>query len=116
MKNYWKSLSYVEKIRLVVSVLTGLFIFLFIVLNWNEQEIDFIFLKSRMPLSIAIILSIAAGYLLALLMSYRRGVKKEIEYKILKEKVKKLELDSSNQKQQEVNQKDSEENLPETSI
>ena len=63
------------------------FIFLFIVLNWNEQEIDFIFLKSRMPLSIAIILSIAAGYLLALLMSYRRGVKKEIEYKILKEKV-----------------------------
>ena len=49
-------------------------------------------------------------------MSYRRGVKKEIEYKILKEKVKKLELDSSNQKQQEANQKDSEENLPETSI
>ena len=52
------------------------------------NKIDFYLLKSRMPLSIAIILSIAAGYLLALLMSYRRGVKKEIEYKILKEKVK----------------------------
>ncbi len=91
MKNYWESLSNIEKIRLVISLLIGLFIFLFIVLNWNQQDINFIFLNARLPLSIAIILSIGAGYLLSRLLSYRKSVKKDFEYKILKKKIAELE-------------------------
>lgn len=72
MKDIWKKLSPKEKIKFVTSILVGILVVIFATLNWKDQEIHFILRIFKVKLSIAIILSVIAGYLLSFLFSYKK--------------------------------------------
>ena len=97
MKDIWKKLSSKEKIKFVTSILVGILVVIFATLNWKDQEIHFIVRIFKVKLSIAIILSVIAGYLISFLFSY----KKLIELKNENEKLKNSIADLS----QELNRK-----------
>lgn len=97
MKDIWKKLSPKEKIKFVTSILVGILVVIFATLNWKDQEIHFILRIFKVKLSIAIILSVIAGYLLSFLFSY----KKLNELKNENEKLKNSIADLS----QELNRK-----------
>lgn len=97
MKDIWKKLSSKEKIKFVTSILVGILVVIFATLNWKDQEIHFILRIFIVKLSIAIILSVIAGYLISFLFSY----KKLIELKNENEKLKNSIADLS----QELNRK-----------
>ena len=91
MSNYldWTKMSLKDKVKFSTSILCVILFIAFAALNWNSQEIHFIFLKSRIPLTIAIFLSVVVGYLISFLFSYKKIMKKDFE--ILKEKIKLIE-------------------------
>ena len=93
MSNYldWSKMSLKDKVKFSVSIVCVILFIAFAALNWNSQEIHFIFLKSRIPLTIAIFLSVVVGYLISFLFSYKKLMKKDFEIEILKEKIELIE-------------------------
>jgi uncharacterized integral membrane protein len=81
MQEYWNSLSGINKVKFVVSMLIGVMAVVFATLNWNSQEVHLIFSKKQMPLTMLIIFSMIGGYAIAYVFSYRKGrdLKKEID-------------------------------------
>ena len=90
MKEIWKKLSLKEKIKLIGSILVGVLVVIFATLNWKDQDIHFIYKVYKVKLSIAIILSVIAGYLISFLFSYRKINKLENENEKLKDKISEL--------------------------
>jgi uncharacterized integral membrane protein len=90
MKEIWKKLSLKEKIKLIGSILVGVLVVIFATLNWKDQDIHFIYKVYKVKLSIAIILSVIAGYLISFLFSYRKINTLENENEKLKEKISEL--------------------------
>ena len=93
MSNYldWSKMSLRDKVKFSVSIICIILFIAFATLNWNSQEIHFIFLKSRIPLTIVMFLSVVVGYLISFLFSYKKIMKKDFEIEILKEKIKLIE-------------------------
>lgn len=87
MKDIWKKLSIIEKIKLILGIITGIFVVIFATLNWKDQEIHFIFNTLRVKLSIAIILSVLSGYIISFLFSYRKINSLKNENEKLKDKI-----------------------------
>ena len=92
MNNYldWSKMSLKDKLKFSVSIVCVILFIAFAALNWNSQEIHFIFLKSRIPLTIAIFLSVVVGYLISFLFSYKKLMKKDFEIEMLKEKIESI--------------------------
>ncbi len=90
MKEIWKKLSLKEKIKLIGSILVGVLVVIFATLNWKDQDIHFIYKVYKVKLSIAIILSVIAGYLISFLFSYRKINTLENENEKMKEKISEL--------------------------
>lgn len=90
MKGIWKKLSLKEKIKLISSILVGVLVVIFATLNWKDQDIHFIYKVYKVKLSIAIILSVIAGYLISFLFSYRKINTLENENEKLKDKISEL--------------------------
>jgi uncharacterized integral membrane protein len=87
MIEIWKKLSLKEKIKLIISILVGVLVVIFATLNWKDEEIHFIYKVYKVKLSIAIILSVIAGYLISFLFSYRKMNELENENEKLKDKI-----------------------------
>lgn len=87
----WSLMSLKDKVKFSTSIICVILFIAFAALNWNSQKIHFIFLKSRIPLTIAIFLSVVVGYLISFLFSYKKIMKKDFEIEILKEKIKLIE-------------------------
>jgi uncharacterized integral membrane protein len=90
MKDIWKKLSVAEKAKLIISVIVGILVVIFATLNWKDQEINFIYKVYKVKLSIAIILSVIAGYFISFLFSYRKINALENENEKLKDKIANL--------------------------
>jgi uncharacterized integral membrane protein len=90
MKDIWKKLSVAEKAKLIISVIVGILVVIFATLNWKDQEINFIYKVYKVKLSIAIILSVIAGYFISFLFSYRKINAIENENEKLKDKIARL--------------------------
>ena len=90
MKDIWKKLSVAEKAKLIISVIVGILVVIFATLNWKDQEINFIYKVYKVKLSIAIILSVIAGYFISFLFSYRKINAIENENEKLKDKIANL--------------------------
>jgi uncharacterized integral membrane protein len=90
MKDIWKKLSVAEKAKLIISVIVGILVVIFATLNWKDQEINFIYKVYKVKLSIAIILSVIAGYFISFLFSYRKINTLENENEKLKDKIANL--------------------------
>lgn len=93
MKDIWKKLSVAEKAKLIISVIVGILVVIFATLNWKDQEINFIYKVYKVKLSIAIILSVIAGYFISFLFSYRKMKTLENENEKLKSKISNLSED-----------------------
>jgi uncharacterized integral membrane protein len=91
MEKYWKVLSTQDKIKFILSILAGILVVIFATLNWKEAEIDFIFKLIKVKLSVAIIISVVAGYLISFLFSYRKQLKNNDVIESLSKKIEKLE-------------------------
>ena len=90
MKDIWKKLSVAEKAKLIISIIIGILVVIFATLNWKDQEINFIYKVYKVKLSIAIILSVIAGYFISFLFSYRKINALENENEKLKDKIANL--------------------------
>ena len=91
MEKYWKVLSTQDKIKFILSILAGILVVIFATLNWKEAQIHFIFKIIEVKLSVAILLSVVAGYLMSFLFSYRNLLKNNQEIERLTKKIEKLE-------------------------
>lgn len=87
MKEIWNKLTLIEKIKFAISVIAGILVVIFATLNWKDQDIHFIFKVYKVKLSIAIILSVIAGYFISFLFSYRKINSLENENEKLKKKL-----------------------------
>lgn len=87
MKEIWNKLTLIEKIKLFISVIAGILVVIFATLNWRDQDIHFIFKVFKVKLSIAILLSVIAGYLISFLFSYRKIKSLENENEKLKKQL-----------------------------
>ena len=90
MKDIWKKLSVAEKTKLIISIIVGILVVIFATLNWKDQEINFIYKVYKVKLSIAIILSVIAGYFISYLFSHRKINALENENEKLKDKIANL--------------------------
>jgi uncharacterized integral membrane protein len=93
MKEFWNKLPVKEKIKFILSLIIGILVVIFATLNWKDQEIDFIFKIIKVKLSIAILLSVIAGYFISFLFSYKARISKENEIEKLQKKIIKLSKD-----------------------
>ena len=91
MEKYWNVLSILDKIKFILSILAGILVVVFATLNWKEAEIDFIFKNIKVKLSVAIMISVVAGYLVSFLFSYRKQLKNNDIIETLTKKIEKLE-------------------------
>jgi uncharacterized integral membrane protein len=90
MAEYWHSLSTVNKIKFVLSILLGILGVVFATLNWTEQEVHLLVTKAKMPLTLLIIFSIVVGYALSFVFSYRKFRTKDREIEALKRELEEM--------------------------
>lgn len=90
MKEFWDKLPTKEKFKFVLSLLAGMLAVIFATLNWTDAKIHFIFKVIELPLSVAIILSVIAGYLISFIFAYRKQQTDQNEIEKLKAKIEKL--------------------------
>lgn len=81
MEDFWKSQTAANKVKLIFSAILLIVVVVFAVLNWNSQEIHLLFTKKQIPLSLLIIFSVFAGYIISYLFTYRKtkGFERKIE-------------------------------------
>lgn len=91
MKEFWLMLTPWKKFKLIFSTLIAIFIISFAIINWQETEINFIFFKLKISITLLIIVCLLAGYLSSSLFDYRKYKIKEREILRLKDKIKALE-------------------------
>lgn len=90
MVEYWHSLSTINKIKFVLSILLGIIGVVFATLNWTEQEVHLLVTKTKMPLTLLIIFSVIVGYALSFVFSYRKFRAKDREIEVLKKEIEEL--------------------------
>jgi uncharacterized integral membrane protein len=93
MLDYWKSLSANEKFFLVLKFLIGLLFLIFIVRNWQSIEVNLVFFKLSLPLTLVILLSAGLGAFIASFWFIKKINDKNTEIKRLANK--QLELEKS---------------------
>jgi lipopolysaccharide assembly protein A len=76
---YWNNLTKREKVFLILKVLLGLWFLIFIIKNWQETEVNFLFFKVQLPLTILIFLSSVVGALISSIWFYRKLQRKNQE-------------------------------------
>jgi len=90
MEDFWKSLTPMNKFKLVVSAFILILVVTFAVLNWKSQEIHFLFTRKNVPLSVIIIFSVFAGYAISFLFSYRKTKNFERQIRELEDEIREL--------------------------
>ncbi|XOV67741.1 MAG: hypothetical protein ACFHU9_00955 [Fluviicola sp.] len=82
MKEYWKKLSFGEKAKLIFFAICGLLILIFALLNWKVYNLNLIFGKVEVPVTILILISMFGGYAYARIYGWlkSRNQDKEISY------------------------------------
>lgn len=82
MKEYWDKLTLGQKIKLISFAIIGLLIVIFALLNWKVYELNLIFGKVEVPLTILILISMFGGYAYAKVYGFMksRSQDKEISY------------------------------------
>lgn len=74
MSSYWNRLSSLEKIFLVLKILLIILFLAFVVKNWQETTIHFLFFKVTMPLTLVLLLCAVLGAIITSIW-YGRKIK-----------------------------------------
>lgn len=90
-KEFWLTLSPWKKFKLIMILILSIYTVIFAFVNWNSQEINFLFFKPKIPITLLISICLVAGYLFASLFDYRKYKLKENEINELKKQLADLE-------------------------
>jgi uncharacterized integral membrane protein len=94
MTEYWNSLSLLNKVKFVFSIILGIMGVVFATLNWKEQDVHLLFIQTKMPLTLLIIFSMVVGYAFSFLFSYKKFRAKDKEIEALKKENEELKENS----------------------
>lgn len=84
MKDYWKKLSFIEKVKLIFFAVVALLILIFALLNWKVYNLNLVFGKIEVPVTILIVVSMFGGYGYARIYGALKSRKKDKEISFLK--------------------------------
>ena len=90
MTEYWSSLSLLNKVKFVFSIILGIIGVVFATLNWKEQDVHLLFIQTKMPLTLLIIFSMVVGYAFSFVFSYKKFRAKDQEIEELKKELQDL--------------------------
>jgi uncharacterized integral membrane protein len=79
MSEYWESLSGFKKVKLIATIILSIFVITFAIVNWQEIEVEFIFFRLKMYVTLLIIICLSLGYLIASLFEYKYYNQKQKE-------------------------------------
>lgn len=79
MSEYWESLSGLKKVKLIATIILSIFVITFAIVNWQEIEVEFIFFRLKMYVTLLIIICLSLGYLIASLFEYKYYNQKQKE-------------------------------------
>ncbi|MDG1333376.1 MAG: lipopolysaccharide assembly protein LapA domain-containing protein [Crocinitomicaceae bacterium] len=84
MKEWWQGLKNQQKVKYIISAVSGLLVLIFAIVNWKSTNVNLLVTTVRIPVTLLIVLSLAGGFGLATLFDYRKFKKKDKEIKSLK--------------------------------
>lgn len=84
MKEYWSKLTFVQKVKLIFFAIIGLLILIFAFLNWKVFNLNLIFGKVEVPVTILVLISMFGGYGYAKVAGFLRSRKQDQEISYLK--------------------------------
>ena len=90
MTEYWNSLSLLNKVKFVFSIILGIIGVVFATLNWKEQDVHLLFIQTKIPLTLLIIFSMIVGYAFSFIFSYKKFRAKDKEIEALKTELEEL--------------------------
>lgn len=90
MTEYWNSLSLLNKVKFVLSIILGIMGVVFATLNWKVQDVHLLFVQTKMPLTLLIIFSMVVGYAFSFIFSYKKFRAKDQEIVELKKELQVL--------------------------
>jgi uncharacterized integral membrane protein len=90
MTEYWNSLSLLNKVKFVLSIILGIMGVVFATLNWKVQDVHLLFVQTKMPLTLLIIFSMVVGYAFSFIFSYKKFRVKDQEIEELKKELQAL--------------------------
>lgn len=90
MGEYWESLSGFNKVKFVATIILSIFVFIFAIVNWKEIEVEFIFFRLKMYITLLIIICLSMGYLISSLFEYKYYNQKQKEVLALQAELDKL--------------------------
>lgn len=90
MGEYWESLSSLKKVKLVATVILGVFVITFALVNWQEIEVEFIFFRLKMYVTLLIVVCLSIGYLISSLFEYKYYNEKQKEVSALQAELTEL--------------------------
>jgi uncharacterized integral membrane protein len=79
MGEYWESLSGLKKVKLVATIILSVFVITFAIVNWQEIEVEFIFFRLKMYVTLLIVVCLSLGYLISSLFEYKYYNEKQKE-------------------------------------
>jgi uncharacterized integral membrane protein len=98
MRDYWLMLTPWKKFKFIVSIISVIFVVIFAIVNWQEAEINFLFFKIKISITLLIVICLLAGYITSTLFDFRKYKLKDREISKLKLRIKELESSSENLK------------------
>ena len=90
MGEYWESLSGLKKIKLIATIVLSIFVITFAIVNWQEIEVEFIFFRLKISVTLLIIICLAVGYLISSLFDYKYYNQKQKELLALQSELAEL--------------------------
>ncbi len=88
MKEWWDGLSNSQKMKYIISAVSGMLVLIFAIVNWKSIPVNFLITTIRIPTTLLIVLSLAGGFGLATLFDYRKFKKKDKEINTLRTRLK----------------------------
>lgn len=79
MGEYWESLSGFKRVKLIITIILSIFVITFAVVNWKEIEVEFIFFRLKMYVTLLIIVCLSLGYMISSLFEYKYYNQKQKE-------------------------------------
>ena len=93
MREYWKTLSVIKKIKFALSMVLFVLVVLFAYQNWEVNNLNLLFFSVHIPLTLLIAISMFVGYSISTFIDYKNLVAKEKEIKTLKARNEELTED-----------------------
>ena len=90
MGEYWESLSGIKKVKLIATIILSVFVVIFAIVNWQEIEVEFIFFRLKMYVTLLIIICLSLGYLISSLFEYKYYNQKQKEVLALQSELAEL--------------------------